>query len=207
MTSLIKHYFPEVSEAQIEKYTLHRVLMLEWNNKINLISRKDIADFELHHQLHSLAICKVIRFVDGTKIIDIGTGGGFPGIPLAIFYPNCQFTLVDSIGKKIMVVQDVIQQLELKNVRAIQQRGEEIKEKFDFVTNRAVAPVADIMKWTQKLIATKHINAMPNGILCLKGGDLREEIKEFKKYSVLFPIKDYFKESFFDTKSVVYVQG
>jgi 16S rRNA (guanine527-N7)-methyltransferase len=207
MNALLKHYFPELTDVQLQLYAQHKQLLLEWNEKINLISRKDIADFELHHQLHSLALCKVLKFVPGTKIIDIGTGGGFPGIPLAIFYPHCEFTLVDSIGKKILVVQDVIEKLGLKNVQAFPRRGEELKEKFDFVTNRAVAPVSDIMRWTHKLISPKHLNAMPNGILCLKGGDLREELKEFKKYSIVFPIKDYFKEAYFETKSVVYIQG
>jgi len=207
MSAILKKYFPELSTEQIELYRQHQQLLLEWNEKINLISRKDIAEFEIHHQLHSLSICKVLKFVAGTKLIDIGTGGGFPGIPLAIFYPECEFTLVDSIGKKILVVQDLIEKLGLTNVRALPKRGEELKEKFDFVTNRAVASVSDIMRWTQKLISPKHLNAMPNGILCLKGGDLREELKEFKKYSIVFPIKEYFKEEYFETKSVVYIQG
>ena len=207
MSALLKNYFPELSDHQLDCYDNHQELLLEWNEKINLISRKDIAEFEVHHQVHSLAICKVLKFVAGTKIIDIGTGGGFPGIPLAIFYPECEFTLVDSIGKKIMVVQDLIEKLGLKNVQAFPKRGEELKEKFDFVTNRAVAPVSDIMRWTHKLISPKQLNAIPNGILCLKGGDLREEVKEFKKYSIIFPIKDYFKEEYFEAKSVVYIQG
>lgn len=204
--SILKHYFPTLSESQLALFQQHKELLLEWNTKINLISRKDTDSFEINHQLHSLAICKVMSFEPGTKILDVGCGGGFPGIPLAIFYPDCEFTLVDSIGKKIMVVNDLITQLGLKNVQALNVRCESLKTKYDFVCNRAVAPVDDLLRWTQKLIHHTHRNKLPNGILCLKGGDLKEELKKHKKYSVVYPIKDFFKEDFFETKSVVYIQ-
>jgi 16S rRNA (guanine527-N7)-methyltransferase len=205
--SILKNYFPQLSDKQLELFEKHKELLLDWNTKINLISRKDTENFEVSHQLHSLSICKVLEFLPNTSILDVGTGGGFPGIPLAIFYPNCQFTLVDGIGKKIMVVNDLIEKLELKNVKALSVRAELLKEKFDFVTNRAVAPVDDILRWTQKLIHQKHKHKLPNGILCLKGGDLKEELKAHKKYSVVYPIKDFFKEEFFETKAVVYIQS
>lgn len=204
---LLKKYFPQLSDEQLQLYNKHKDLLLEWNTKINLISRKDTENFEENHQLHSLAICKVLEFLPGTKVLDVGTGGGFPGIPLAIFYPDCQFTLVDGIGKKIMVVNDLIEKLELKNVKALPVRAESLKEKFEFVTNRAVASVDDILRWTQKSIHQVHKHKLPNGILCLKGGDLKEELKAHKKYSVVYPIKDYFEEEFFETKSVVYIQS
>lgn len=205
--SILEKYFPQLTPKQIAQFQQHKELLLDWNTKINLISRKDTENFDENHQLHSLAIVKVLEFLPGTKILDVGTGGGFPGIPLAIFYPDCQFTLVDGIGKKIMVVNDLIEKLELKNVKAMAVRAESLKEKFDFVTNRAVAPVDDILRWTQKSIHQTHKHKLPNGILCLKGGDLKEELKAHKKYSVVYPIKDFFKEEFFETKSVVYIQS
>ena len=205
--SILQKYFPNLSPNQLAQFQKHKELLLDWNSKINLISRKDTENFEENHQLHSLAIVKVLEFLPGTKILDVGTGGGFPGIPLAIFYPECQFTLVDGIGKKIMVVNDLIDKLELKNVKALAVRAESLKEKFDFVTNRAVAPVDDLLRWTQKSIHQTHKHKLPNGILCLKGGDLKEELKAHKKYSVVYPIKDFYKEPYFETKSVVYIQS
>lgn len=207
MSQIIQRYFPDLSSKQLQQFELHKNLLLDWNQKINLISRKDTDAFEINHQLHSLAITKVVQFLPGTQIMDVGTGGGFPGIPLAIFYPECEFLLVDSIGKKIMVVQDLIHELGLQNVQAKHMRCEDSRQTFDFITNRAVAPVNEILRWTYKLISSKQHNALPNGILCLKGGDLREELKGHKKYSVVYPISAYFKEPYFETKSVVYIQA
>lgn len=203
----IRKYFPELSRKQFQQFELLQREFLEWNSKINLISRKDEENFEERHILHSLSIAKVIKFSPGTQILDLGTGGGFPGLPLAIFFPEVQFTMADSIGKKIMVVNDLIDKLELSNAKGVHTRAEQLKDKYDFVTNRAVAPVTELLKWSQNLISQKHRNTLPNGLLCLKGGDLKEELKPFKKYSILYPIKDYYKEEFFETKYVVYVQG
>jgi 16S rRNA (guanine527-N7)-methyltransferase len=205
-TEIISKYFPQLPQNTAEKLASLKSLYADWNEKINVISRKDMDHFYERHVLHSLAIAHYVHFQNGNRVLDIGTGGGFPGIPLAIFFPETEFYLVDSIGKKILVVNDLIEQLGLKNVQALNVRCESLKTKYDFVCNRAVAPVDDLLRWTQKLIHQTHKNKLPNGILCLKGGDLKEELKKHKKYSVVYPIKEFFKEEFFDTKSVVYIQ-
>lgn len=171
----------------------------------NVISRKDFPDFYEHHVLHSLAIAKLISFTPGTSILDVGTGGGFPGIPLAIMFPKVKFHLVDSIGKKIKVVNNVIESLGLQNVTAQQIRAEELTEKYDFVVSRAVTRLPEFVPWVQNNIARKQINAMPNGIIYLKGGDLQEETKPFKKYVFVKDLSDWFDEEFFKTKKVVHL--
>jgi 16S rRNA (guanine527-N7)-methyltransferase len=209
MTSLLK-YFPDLTAEQEAQFAQLKPLYTEWNEKINVISRKDIENIELHHILHSLAIVKVQTFKDGAKILDLGTGGGFPGIPLAIMFPKVSFTLVDSTAKKIRVVTEVAAALGLKNVEARHVRVEELRtERFDFVVTRAVAQFDQLYRWSQKLIAKKHQHALPNGILALKGGNIREEIQAMGKgfYSEIRPISKMFSEPYFEEKAVVYVQG
>ena len=206
----ILHYFPDLSELQKKQFEQLYPLYLEWNAKINVISRKDSEFLYERHILHSLAIAKVIRFKPGAEVLDLGTGGGFPGIPLAIFFPDVQFTLVDSIGKKIKVAEEIAAALELKNVRFINGRVEEIKDRrFDFIVSRAVAQIAELLRWSRKLIKAKPIHALPNGWLLLKGGNLKEEINAVSKqeYIEKYPIGRYFSEPFFEEKFVVYVQG
>lgn len=202
----IKHYFPKLTEDQLKKFAQLQPLYEEWNSKINVISRKDMDQFYIHHVLHALGIAKVIRFKEGTSILDIGTGGGFPGIPLAILFPECNFYLVDSIGKKIKVVDEVVQALGLTNVRTKHTRAEDLKEKFDFVVSRAVTQMPVFMTWARKLVHQKHKNGLPNGILYLKGGDLKEEMKPIKNYHTFYELSDYYSEEFFETKKVVYVR-
>lgn len=202
---LINFYFPELTEIQKKQLKELKELYTFWNNQINVISRKDMDNFYERHVLHSLAISKVMKFTDGTKILDVGTGGGFPGIPLAILYPNCDFLLVDSIGKKIKVVNEVATALGLENVRAQHERAENIKEKFDFVVSRAVTAMPTFLGWVQHKIQKKERNAFPNGILYLKGGDLSEEMKPIKNHTEMFELKEFFKEEFFETKKIVYV--
>lgn len=202
---LINFYFPELTEIQKKQLKDLKELYTFWNNQINVISRKDMDNFYERHVLHSLAISKVMKFTDGTKILDVGTGGGFPGIPLAILYPNCDFLLVDSIGKKIKVVNEVATALGLENVRAQHERAENIKEKFDFVVSRAVTAMPTFLGWVQHKIQKKERNAFPNGILYLKGGDLSEEMKPIKNHTEMFELKEFFKEEFFETKKIVYV--
>ena len=206
---LILKYFPNLSETQVQQFQNLMPLYQEWNEKINVISRKDMEEFYLHHVLHSLAIAKYIEFKPESAILDLGTGGGFPGIPLAILYPECQFHLVDSVGKKIKVVHDVIERLGLENVTAQHVRAEELKKKYDFVVTRAVAPAKQLLLWSKKLIDPKHKNIIPNGIIALKGGDLKEELKELGKgeYYEKNPIQDFFPEPYFQEKFVIYIQG
>jgi 16S rRNA (guanine527-N7)-methyltransferase len=203
---IILKYFPSLTANQQQQFAQLLPLYTEWNAKINVISRKDIEHFYERHVLHSLAIAKIISFQPGTQIIDIGTGGGFPTIPLAILFPDIRFHAVDSIGKKILVVNEVAKSLQLKNVTATHARVETLTGKYDFVTARAVAPVTELMQWTQHLLKKESINTLPNGWLLLKGGDLTEELKPFQKRSTLYPIKNIFTEPFFEEKMVVQVQ-
>lgn len=202
---IITKYFPKLDETQRSLFEQLQPLYAEWNAQINVISRKDFPDFYEHHVLHSLAIAKLINFSPGTNVLDVGTGGGFPGIPLAIFFPKTKFHLVDSIGKKIKVVNNVVESLGLQNVTAQQIRAEELTGKYDFVVSRAVTRLPEFVSWVQKNIARKQINALPNGILYLKGGDLQEEIKPFKKNVFVKDLSDYFEEEFFETKKVVHL--
>ncbi|MBN8683456.1 MAG: 16S rRNA (guanine(527)-N(7))-methyltransferase RsmG [Chitinophagales bacterium] len=209
---LLKH-FPQLDAKQQAQFAQLPELYTEWNAKINVISRSDIDNLMERHVLHSLALARVISFKPGAKILDLGCGGGFPGIPMAIFYPETHFTLIDATGKKIKVVQEVAQALGLTNVTAIHGRVEELKTPgaYDFVISRAVAPLVKLMFWSHRLISKKHQHAYPNGLIALKGGDLRAEIRELpgkgKDYTEIFPIRGYFKTEFFEEKSVVYVQA
>ena len=202
---VIQTYFPELNEQQCQQLEALYDLYTDWNAKINVISRKDIENLYLHHVLHSLGIVKMLRFKDGSSVMDVGTGGGFPGIPLAIFFPNVQFHLVDSIGKKIKVGQAVAEAIGLKNITYRHCRVEEEKEKYDFVVSRAVMPLADLVKLVRKNIKKEQQNALPNGLICLKGGELQHEILPFRNQALSLELGDYFKEEFFKTKKVVYV--
>lgn len=204
-TQLIQSYFPDLTETQLEQFDRLQELYEDWNSKINVISRKDMEQFYLHHVLHSLGIVKVMPFEPGSKILDIGTGGGFPGIPLAIMFPETHFHLVDSIGKKITVVKDVVKQLKLTNVEAQQARAEELVRKYDFVISRAVTRMANFYPWVKNKIRKEDINEYPNGILYLKGGEIDEEMEELGKSYVVYHLEDYFKEQFFETKKVIYM--
>ena len=209
MTEILK-YFPNLTNEQQNQFASLLPLYSEWNEKINVISRKDIDNLNLHHVLHSLAIAKTTGFKDGSRILDLGTGGGFPGIPLAILYPSVSFLLVDSTAKKIRVVQEVATALGLKNVEAQHIRDEDIKgAQFDFIVTRAVASLDQLFRWSRRLIKNKHINALPNGILALKGGNIREEIKALGKgqYVEITNISKFFEEEYFQEKVVAYVQG
>ncbi len=204
-TEIIKKYFPQIGQEQLEQFEQLTPLYKEWNEKINVISRKDIDNLMLHHVLHSLAIAKFITFKDGTEILDVGTGGGFPGIPLAILFPNCQFTLIDSIGKKIKVVQGVAESLGLKNVKAVHGRAEDIDQDFEFIVSRAVTRLTPFYYWVKKKVSPNHFHTLRNGLLCLKGGDLEEELSEFGKKYKLHELHEVFDEEFFETKKLVYV--
>ena len=201
---IILKYFPDLTELQISQFRKLEGLYKEWNSQINVISRKDIDELYLRHVLHSLGIAKVQPFLPGSKVLDIGTGGGFPGIPLAILFPKTNFYLVDSIGKKIKVVNEVSTALELKNVRAEHKRAEEVKEEFDFIVSRAVTNMEDFVKWTRKKIAKKKNHKLKNGILYLKGGDLTEELANFPN-ATLYDLTNYFENDFFETKKVVHI--
>jgi len=202
---LISHYFSQVSKLQLDQFEQLLPLYKEWNTKINVISRKDIDALYERHVLHSLGIAKVIDFADGSKVIDAGTGGGFPGIPLAIMFPEVNFLLVDSIGKKIKVVEEISTALGLKNVTAIHERAEKITEKFDYAVSRAVAPLSELIHWLRPLIRNGDNGSMHNGMLFLKGGDLTDEIKEYKKKVMIFELSNFFKEEFFAEKKVLYL--
>lgn len=204
-TQLILSYFPDLSEKQIEQFDRLQALYEDWNAKINVISRKDMEQFYIHHVLHSLGIAKVMGFEPGTKVLDIGTGGGFPGIPLAILFPDTHFHLVDSIGKKISVVKEVAKALKLSNVEAQQARAETLVRKYDFVVSRAVTRMANFYPWVKGKIKREDFNEFQNGILYLKGGDVDEEMEELDRSYVTYHLDDYFKEDFFETKKVVYM--
>ena len=203
--NIILKYFPDLNELQISQFEALYSLYFDWNAKINVISRKDIENLYLHHVLHSLSIAQVIKFKPQTKILDVGTGGGFPGVPLAILFPDCEFTLIDSIGKKIKVAQEVINSIELKNISAKHLRVQEEKNKFDFVVSRAVMPLDDLMKLVRKNISKEQKNALPNGLICLKGGELHHEILPYRNIATTYEISDYFSEEYFKTKKIVYV--
>lgn len=202
---IILKYFPQLTERQREQFAALDALYHDWNAKINVISRKDIDNLYEHHVLHSLGIARMIRFKAGTQIMDLGTGGGFPGIPLAILFPDTRFHLVDSIGKKIKVCTEVASALGLDNVTTRHCRAEEEKGKFDFVVSRAVMPLADLLKIIRKNIAKEQRNALPNGLICLKGGELDKETVAVKHHCMVTPLSDYFEEEFFETKKVIYV--
>lgn len=202
----IKTYFPNLTPAQEAQFAALGDLYTDWNAKINVISRKDIDNLYPHHILHSLGIAKAIEFTPGSTILDVGTGGGFPGIPLAILFPECRFHLIDRVGKKIKVAQSVAEAINLQNVTFQHGSVEENKTEYDFVVSRAVMPLPDLLKLVRKNIKREQQNALPNGLLCLKGGDLQSEIAPVKKTSIVFNLSDYFKEEYFSTKKVVYVQ-
>lgn len=202
---IILKYFSDLTEEQRRQFAALYDLYIDWNAKINVISRKDIENLYEHHVLHSLGIAKVIRFRPGTSIMDLGTGGGFPGIPLAILFPDVKFHLVDSIGKKVRVATEVANAIGLKNVTFRHARAEEEKQLFDFVVSRAVMPLADLVKIIKKNISPRQQNVLPNGLICLKGGELEHEAMPFKHKTILHSLNEDFKEEFFQTKKVVYV--
>ena len=202
---IIEKYFPNLSDEQLTHFAALKDLYEDWNSKINVISRKDIGNLYEHHVLHSLGIAKVINFKPGTTVMDLGCGGGFPGIPLAILFPEVKFHLVDSIGKKIRVCNEVIAGTGLSNVTTRHCRAEEEKSQFDFVVSRAVMPLADLVKLVRKNIRKEQHNALPNGLICLKGGELEHEAMPFKHQVMITDLKDYFTEEFFETKKVVYL--
>lgn len=201
----ILNYFPNLTSEQQTQFAALYDLYTDWNSKINVISRKDIENLYLHHVLHSLGIAKVINFTPGTTAMDLGTGGGFPGIPLAIMFPECQFHLVDSIGKKVRVASEVAQSIGLKNTTFRHARVEEEKQLFDFVVSRAVMPLVDLVKISRKNISKEQRNVLPNGIICLKGGELENETLPFKNKTYIHSLSEDFSEPFFETKKVVHV--
>ncbi len=205
MINPVFEYFPELTQTQREQINMLDALYREWNGKINVISRKDIDMLYTHHVLHSLAIAKVLQFAKDTQVVDIGTGGGFPGIPLAILFPKCHFTLIDSIGKKVMVAQEVINALGLTNAVAIKARAEELKGKFDFVVTRAVAPLPTLHGWVKNLVKPGGVNFLPNGIIALKGGNLKEEIAPFGKKVEKWKISNMYENEFFEEKYVIFI--
>ncbi len=202
---LLLKYFPDLTEEQHKQFAALYELYIDWNSKINVISRKDIENLYEHHVLHSLGIARIIRFRAGSSVMDLGTGGGFPGIPLAILFPDTKFHLVDSIGKKVRVATEVANAIGLKNVTFRHARAEEEKQTFDFVVSRAVMPLADLIKIIRKNISPKQQNALPNGLICLKGGELEHEAMPFKHKTSMHNLNEDFDEEFFQTKKVVYV--
>ena len=202
---IILKYFPNLSEVQQQQFAALYDLYTDWNSKINVISRKDITNLYEHHVLHSLGIAKVMQFRPETTVMDLGTGGGFPGIPLAILFPETHFHLVDSIGKKVKVATEIANTIGLKNVTTRHCRAEEEKQLFDFVVSRAVMPLTDLLKIIRKNIKKEQHNALPNGLICLKGGELGREVMPVKHQTLMYDLKDYFEEEFFETKKVVYV--
>ncbi|WP_456103484.1 16S rRNA (guanine(527)-N(7))-methyltransferase RsmG [Prevotella sp.] len=207
MIEIIKKYFPQLTSKQEEQFTALDTLYHDWNAKINVISRKDIDNLYEHHILHSLAIAKHINFREGTNVLDFGTGGGFPGIPLAIFFPEANFKLIDGTGKKVRVAQEVANAIGLDNVLPAHLRGEEEKGKFDFIVSRAVMPLPDLMKIVKKNIASDQHNVLPNGVIVLKGGNLNEELKPYKKIAEKIELSQWFDEEWFKEKYLIYVPG
>lgn len=203
--NIIQKYFPQLSAEQLHQVALLDELYRDWNAKINVISRKDIDNLYEHHVLHSMAIAKMVNFRPGTRILDFGTGGGFPGIPLAILFPECQFKLIDGTGKKIRVAQEVAQAIGLKNCTPVHLRGEEEKDKYDFIVSRAVMPLPDLVKIVKKNIAKEQKNALPNGIICLKGGNLEGELQPYRKYVEKTELSQWFSEEWFKEKYVIYL--
>lgn len=201
----ILKYFPELTEVQREQFSQLETLYPEWNARINVISRKDIDNLEVNHILHSLGLVKFVRFTPGTRVMDLGTGGGFPAIPLAVYYPDVAFHLVDRIGKKLKVAQDIAERIGLKNVTIQHGDVKEVKGKFDFVVSRAVMPLGDMVPLVKRFIASEDQNAIPNGLLCLKGGDLSGEVQQFKNQVLIDDLSSYFKEDFFKTKKILYL--
>lgn len=204
-SEIVYRYFPDLTALQKKQFDMLSDCYRDWNAKINVISRKDVDSLYIRHVLHSLAIAKYIKFLPGERILDVGTGGGFPGLPLAILFPETDFLLVDSIGKKIKVVNEVASTIGLKNLKGVHSRAEAIDGKFNFIVSRAVTRLKDFYPWVKDKVARQSINAIPNGILYLKGGDLEEEIEESGLDTTLIPIADYFSEDFFDTKYIVYI--
>jgi len=201
---IIFKYFPNLTELQREQFLQLEIVYKDWNKKINVVSRKDIDELYLRHVLHSMGIARIQKFKEGTSILDVGTGGGFPGIPLAILFPETRFTLIDAIGKKIKVVEEVIEGLELQNVVTRHSRVEDLSEQYDFIVSRAVAAMPTFVRWVKGRIKKKSVHELKNGILYLKGGDLTEELKEYKAVRI-YNLIDYFHEEFFETKKVVYL--
>ena len=202
---IIEKYFKNLTERQRGQFAALDALYHEWNEKINVISRRDIDNLYEHHVLHSLAIGRFIRFSPGTEILDFGTGGGFPGVPLAILFPECRFTLIDGTGKKIRVAQEVCQTIGLDNCTPVHRRGEEEKGKYDFVVSRAVMPLRDLVKMVRKNIRKEQQNALPNGVICLKGGDVQEELRPFKRVAMSDELSRWFDEEWFKEKHCIYV--
>lgn len=205
MIDVITKYFPEITERQREQFAALYDLYVDWNAKINVISRKDITNLYEHHVLHSLAIAEFIRFKDGTNVLDFGTGGGFPGIPLAIMFPNANFKMIDGTGKKIKVATEVANAIGLENVLPQHKRGEEEKGKFDFIVSRAVMQLPDLMKIVRKNIAKDNHNALENGVIVLKGGNLNEELQPFSKVAIVENLSQWFTEAWFEEKNLIYV--
>jgi 16S rRNA (guanine527-N7)-methyltransferase len=201
---IVLKYFPQLSQNQIQQFSSLKKIYAEWNEKINVISRKDIDNLYERHVLHSLSIAKFIQFRNATKIMDLGTGGGFPGVPLAIFFPDCRFHLVDSIGKKLKIVEAVKDEVGLKNVFTFHSRAEELKFQYDFIVSRAVAPLAELLQWTKGKYLSKDLNTYSNGLICLKGGDIDAELSTVKR-AQKYPVTDYFEEAYFKDKFVIYI--
>ncbi|MEA1887548.1 MAG: 16S rRNA (guanine(527)-N(7))-methyltransferase RsmG [Bacteroidota bacterium] len=204
MDNHVSKYLSDLPKSTKDKLNCLEKLYAEWNKKINLVSRKDMDNFILHHVIHSLSIVKIISFSKGTRILDAGTGGGLPGIPLAIVFPGCYFTLADSVRKKIHAANDIIEKLDLNNVEAVWSRIENIKEKYDFVVARAVAPLPDLVKWTESLIHKRSINELPNGLISLKGGELSEELKNYPECRI-YRLNEFYEEEYFREKKIVYM--
>ena len=202
---IIEKYFPNLTDDQKEQFLQLKPLYKDWNSQINVISRKDINQLYEHHVLHSLSIAKFITFQPGTKLMDLGCGGGFPGIPLAIIFPEVSFTMIDSIGKKIKVVQEIADAIGLKNIQTHHIRAEKVKESFDFVITRAVAPMMDLVKWTRKKYNNEQRHSIGNGVIALKGGDLGQELATWANRKTTVHLSDYFEEDFFETKKIIHV--